>query len=685
MIEIGEKLSGRYKITGHIGNGGMANVFLAHDLILDRDVAIKVLRFDFQEDQSAIRRFQREALAVTELVHPNIVNVYDVDEENGMQFIVMEYVKGPDRNLKEYIQNHYPIPLTKVIDIMEQILSAVSLAHRQGIIHRDLKPQNILMDERGTVKIADFGIAIALSETSITQTNTLLGSVHYLSPEQARGGMATRQSDIYALGIILYELLTGNVPFEGESAVSIALKHFQEELPSVRLFNPQIPQALENIVLHATAKEAVDRYASADEMAADLSTALSPSRIGEPPFEPQAMVEETKVITPVKHETDSPSSEPESEPVKAVETPAASKPTNELPAAKQKKAASRKKKILAIGAGVLLLLGLLLFFFLRSAPKDVVIPDVSGKTVDEASQILEDANLKVAFKKEKMVSDEYEEGQVVKTMPAIGETVRENASITLYVSSGQEKVSLADYQGKDYDAVQKELLGMGFSAERIERENKTSDEVEAGKIIKQSPAAGKQVDPKTDTIKLTVSSGTETVNVPSFIGWTRGNVQDYLEKKGLVLSALEDYSDETAAGLAIQQSIVNQEVEKGTTITVTFSKGPQPTISSSTVPSSTSTSSSDTPTEAFNVNVSVSYRGDGSGDEENIRIEVQDKNHPSWTPVSEFRLGPNATMESKTVSLAVDKNETAAIRVFSNDKNIYESNVTSKTTSIEVK
>ena len=206
MIEIGKKLNGRYHIIGSIGSGGMANVYLAHDLILDRDVAVKVLRFDFQNDQAAIRRFQREALAATELVHPNIVSVYDVGEEDGLQYLVMEYVKGMD--LKRYIQTHFPIPYSTVVDITQQILSAVAMAHEHRIIHRDLKPQNILIDEHGTVKITDFGIAIALSETSITQTNTMLGSVHYLSPEQARGSMATNQSDIYAVGIILYEMLS---------------------------------------------------------------------------------------------------------------------------------------------------------------------------------------------------------------------------------------------------------------------------------------------------------------------------------------------------------------------------------------------------------------------------------------------------------------------------------------------
>lgn len=296
MIEIGKKLNGRYHIIGSIGSGGMANVYLAHDLILDRDVAVKVLRFDFQNDQAAIRRFQREALAATELVHPNIVSVYD---RRRRWTTIFSHGICERNGLKTLHQTHFPIPYSTVVDITQQILSAVAMAHEHRIIHRDLKPQNILIDEHGTVKITDFGIAIALSETSITQTNTMLGSVHYLSPEQARGSMATNQSDIYAVGIILYEMLTGNVPFDGESAVTIALKHFQEEIPSVKMFDPGIPQSLENVVRHATAKDPSDRYKTANEMAEDLYTSLSASRLNEPAWEPTALLGETKVLTPI--------------------------------------------------------------------------------------------------------------------------------------------------------------------------------------------------------------------------------------------------------------------------------------------------------------------------------------------------------------------------------------------------
>src|SRR5699024_555133 len=237
----------------------MANVYLAEDIILQRKVAVKILRLDLQNEPQTQARFQREALATSELSHPNIVSVLDVGTDHGLPYMVMEYVDGP--NLKEYIQKNSPLDLNEIIRIMDQILSAVALAHKYNVIHRDLKPQNILMNKRGNIKIADFGIAVALNKSSITQTNSVMGSVHY---------MVTKQSDIYSLGIILYELITGTVPFNGDTPVAIALKHAQEPIPSIRKKDSSVPQALENVVLKATAKDPRDRYATAQEMKADL-------------------------------------------------------------------------------------------------------------------------------------------------------------------------------------------------------------------------------------------------------------------------------------------------------------------------------------------------------------------------------------------------------------------------------
>lgn len=655
MIEIGKKINGRYKIIGNIGSGGMANVFLAHDLILDREVAIKVLRFDFQNDQSAIRRFQREALAATELVHPNIVTVYDVGEEDGMQFLVMEYVKGMD--LKRYIQTHYPVPYLQIVDIIQQILSAVALAHQHRIIHRDLKPQNVLINEDGVVKITDFGIAIALSETSITQTNSMLGSVHYISPEQARGSMATNQSDIYAIGIILYEILTGKVPFDGESAVTIALKHFQDEIPSIRIYDKNVPQSLENVVLKATAKEPADRYKTADEMRADLDTVLSPERLNEPRWEPHALMDETRVLTPVE--------------AAQVETPPVEEPVAETAADQAEEAAQPKKKkrkrwLLLPIIMVIALLGIGSYFLFGGGRGDVAIPEVSGQTEAAARAELEAAGLKVADEVEEIEDDEVEEGNVVKTDPPEGNEVKKNSVVTLYISSGTKKITLDDYEGRSFDDVKKELIDLGFDEDRIKEELESSDDVDEGDIISQSPAAGREVSPAEDeitfkvssgpdsfamdnyygmteadaraaltsrgvdrsqievnyqsssqpsgtiiaqapatgetvvtsqtTITLTVSSGQEMVNVPRIVGKSQADAEADLNEAGLDSTFEEEdgYNDSVPAGHVVRVSPgAGTSVEVGSTVTVTISKGPEPDDSSSSTPSSSSDDSSD--------------------------------------------------------------------------------------------
>lgn len=564
MIDIGKKLNGRYEIIGNIGSGGMANVFLARDLILDREVAVKVLRLDFQEDSTAIRRFQREALAATELVHPNIVTVYDVGEEDGMQYLVMEYVQGMD--LKRYIQTNYPIPFRTVVDIMDQILSAVALAHEHRIIHRDLKPQNILINEDGVVKITDFGIAIALSETSITQTNSMLGSVHYLSPEQARGSMATNRSDIYALGIVLFEMLTGQVPFDGESAVTIALKHFQEPLPEIRDYNSNTPQSMENVVLHATAKDPADRYASAEEMQEDLSTALDPARLNEPRWEPKAMDGETKVITPIMVPEENGEVKAEAAEVE---------PPKESKDKKPKK--SKKKRALIIG-GIVALIAIIAaaLWYVGSGAKDVEVPDVSDKTVAEATTILEEKKLKVASKTIEIVSDDIEEGKVVKTDPEKGETVKEGREVILYVSSGGETIKLPDYTGMQYDDAVADLKKRGFSTDQIKRKTKDDEDSEADEVLSQDPEAGEKVDPKKDTVTLTVSKGPKTAVLDNLVGMTQADAEANLNALGLDLNiqTSEDYSDDQVAGNVISTDPGSgSTVKKGQTVNLVISLG----------------------------------------------------------------------------------------------------------------
>ncbi|MFS7259616.1 Stk1 family PASTA domain-containing Ser/Thr kinase [Carnobacterium divergens] len=617
-MEIGKKLSGRYKIIGTVGGGGMANVYLAHDLILDRDVAVKVLRYDFREDQDVIRRFQREALSATELVHPNIVSVYDVGEEDNSQYIVMEYVKGTD--LKKYIHNYFPIPYQKVIDMMEQILSAVADAHHNRIIHRDLKPQNILVDENGVVKITDFGIAVALSETSITQTNSLLGSVHYLSPEQARGSMATKQSDIYAMGIILYEMLTGSVPFEGESAVSIALKHFQETVPSVKDFDARIPQALENVVLKATAKEATDRYASAEEMASDLATSLSPQRLDEPKFEPASMLEVTRIHEqlpiepPVEEKPISPSKE---------ETT----PDNE-----KKKKKKKKKMILFAILGIFLLAVIGFFAIALSAPKEVTIPDLSGMTESQAERELTKLKLKVGKITEE-ANEKIAEGKVIRSDPKEDKEVKENSAVDLFISSGKKTVKFGNYVGDNYQEVKAKLVRQGYKVDYTEE---SSDSVTSGSIISQDLDSDSEVIPSETTVSFVVSSGEQGQTLIDFAGYSKKGVQDYATSLGLKVTFTEEFSDEITTGQVIsQEPKAGSTVYSGNSISAVISKGPK-----------------EVPVNTFTKSITVPYKASQSMDS-----TVSSDSSSSDSNSSESSASSSSTLTPNTIEIYIEDDE----------------------------
>jgi len=572
VIEIGMIFNRRYKILGAIGSGGMANVFLAHDLILDRDVAIKVLRTNFQNDPIAVRRFQREAHAASELIHENIVSVYDVGEENGMQYLVMEYVEGMD--LKKYIKENFPLDNDRVVDIMRQILSALSLAHEHRIIHRDLKPQNVLVAKDGTCKITDFGIAVALAETSITQTNSLLGSVHYLSPEQARGAMATNRSDIYAMGVMLYELLTGHVPFDGDSAVTIALKHFQEELPSIRLENQSIPQALENVALIAAAKDANNRYASAEEMSRDISTALSPERAKEKRvnFDERMDKTETQVIQPIRPQTKNnvagiPSQRENTQSLKPVAEEAS----------KQAKKKGSKKKFIIPAVIIVILLGFTAFL-LFSPPAEINVPNLSGKTVDDATEMLESRNLQVGDIHE-IDDDTIEAGKVVRTNPAAHTNVRSGATIDLFVSSGVEKIALNNYVGQTFSDAQASLRALGFTNNRIRRNDQPSDNVPEGQIISQDTDPGEKVDPTSATVEFTVSSGPSSVTINDYTNQTEDAALADLNNLGIAaarITIVKENSDDVPSGQIIRQtpsggSSVNLSTG---TVVLTVSTGP---------------------------------------------------------------------------------------------------------------
>ncbi|OUN51292.1 Stk1 family PASTA domain-containing Ser/Thr kinase [Enterococcus cecorum] len=605
--EIGKKFNGRYLILGNIGSGGMANVFLARDLILDREVAIKVLRYDFLNDQSAIRRFQREMLASTELVHPNIVTVYDAGQEGETQFLVMEYVKGMD--LKRYIQTQYPIPYDRIVDIMQQILSAVTLAHQHRIIHRDLKPQNILIDESGTVKITDFGIAVALSETSITQTNSMLGSVHYLSPEQARGSMATNQSDIYAIGIILYEMLTGKVPFDGESAVTIALKHFQEEIPSVRLYDRHVPQSLENVVLKATAKDPIDRYQSAEEMSADLATALDPSRLNEPAWHPANHVEETKVLPNLTEQM--PTVAPVEEIVTKPEKEAEENPVPSKKKAKDQKPKS-KKKLLFLGIAAVLVIGIatIAFSVLGGGKNEISVPDVSNLSESAARSKLQEAGLKAAGQTEEITSDKIPEGKVVKTNPEAKAIVQKGREVVLYISTGGRKIKMKDYTDMEYNEAVEALVKLDFKESKIKKKEEYSDTVEKGKIISQMPEANSEVTPDKTSVKFVVSKGAKPIKISDYVGMTINEALLDLANNGINESQVkqtQQESDKEAGTILSQTPSAGSSVTPGNTmINFVVSSGPNEV----SVPDFTGMSKSEVQSAAKEAGLTVNFEED---------------------------------------------------------------------------
>ena len=512
MIQIGKIYADRYHVIREIGRGGMANVYLAEDTYLDnRQVAIKILRSNFENDSLAIARFQREAYAMAELNHPNIVGISDVGDADDQQYIVMEYIDG--LTLKQYINEHAPLANEEAIRIGDEILAAMALAHSSGIIHRDLKPQNILITKDGTAKVTDFGIAKALSETSLTQTNSMFGSVHYLSPEQARGGNATPQSDLYAIGIIIYEMLTGAIPFDGDSAVTIALKHFQENLPSIINQNKNVPQALENVVIKATAKKLSDRYANVTDMRRDLNLALSLDHAHDPKLTftedadatkilPKMLIPDNrntdKLVTKVTQDTASHGAAGGIEPLVGT---------------------SKKKRVpkgLIIGGVVALILVIAVAALIWTTPKEVKVPDVTNMTVAQAKTVLENNKLKVG-REIKEISD-LPEGKVTRTNPEAKTVKKEGASVNLYVSKGGNVIKLTNYVGWDVDkAIDDLILKHNVDESRIKKESVKSDSIDAGKIIKQTPKKGALFDlDGTDDIVFQVSEGNQAV-MPTYM------------------------------------------------------------------------------------------------------------------------------------------------------------------------
>ena len=553
-MRVGYEVGKRYRIIRSLGEGGMANVYEAEDLVQKRRVTLKMLRFDLQDDPRSVERFHKEANSLTKLDNPHIVQIYDFGNDHGVPYLIMEYVKGTD--LKTYLKEHYPLSCEKVVDIMEQILSAVESAHRIGIIHRDLKPQNILIDNYGKVKVTDFGISIAAMESAtITKTNTMIGSVHYISPEQARGSIITKQSDIYSLGIILFELLTGKVPFEGQTAVSIAVKHYRDNLPSARKINPKVPQALENVILHATAKKLKDRYPDAETMARDLKTALLPVRKNEPKWEvPTEDDAETKTLV--------------------IPTTESSKRQPSTGSRKPKKTKQQKKKRVYRRHPIAFLigtLGVIVVITILLMSLKVQVPDLRGMNVREAQEVLLSNNLKLG-KKRYEYSSSYLKGQTISSDPARETTVSRNSKVNIVISKGPLKTKFGSYIGQNFDQVRKKLKAKGVL---VDKETTYSNKYPAGQIVSQSIDPSMKVSLYQLPVTFTVSEGVQTFKIRDLTGYTQKSVIDYAQEHNITIIFEQQYSNTVPKGQVISQNPkANTTVKAGSQVIVTLSLGP---------------------------------------------------------------------------------------------------------------
>lgn len=567
----GQKISDRYQIIKSIGEGGMANVYLAYDTILDRNVAVKVLRGDLANDEKFVRRFQREALSASSLSNPNIVEVYDVGEDNGEYYIVMEYVEG--KHLKALLKKRGKLTVPEVIDIALQITNGLSVAHDSYIIHRDIKPQNILILENGLIKITDFGIAVAMNATQLTQTNSVMGSVHYLPPEQASGKGATLQSDIYSIGILMYELLTGKLPFRGDNAVEIALKHLKEPMPSIRDELPDIPQSVENIILRATAKNPKNRYSDAREMHEDLKTCLDESRTNELKITfkyPENDYDDTKLMKTVK-------------PVK--ETKPKEIKEGEKEVAKKKKSTenSQNKLLITLASVFVGLVVVITTIFVLipkiTSSKQTAIPDVTNYSVTDAIKALQDAGFVVSDEQREEANENVEEGKVSRTSPAIGSIRKEGTEVIIYRSLGDVTIAIEDYTGKNASEIKGKLeaLKVQVIIEKKEVDLTDGETYKENIIIGQSIEAGEKIS-EGETITLYVPKLDN--KYPDFVNenYSVEEVENFCSEYGVTLTKKEVETTEYAAGSIIYQSrAAGTTVVSGAKITIHIAVAPSET------------------------------------------------------------------------------------------------------------
>ncbi len=537
----------------------MANVYLAHDLILDRDVAVKILRGDLADDEKFVRRFQREAIAASSLSHPNIVEMYDVGEDDGKYYIVMEYVEG--KTLKSLIKKRGGLTLPEVIDIMTQLTSAIACAHDSNIIHRDIKPQNVLIKEDGIVKITDFGIAMALNSNELTQTNSVMGSVHYLPPEQANGKGATLKSDIYSLGIVMFELLTGQLPFKGDNAVEIAIKQMKNQIPSVCSINKLIPQSVENIILKACAKNPKNRYNTVVEMYNDIETCLDEERMNEKrhvyQYSETEDIEDTKELKNIKE----------------------IKEKSELDEIEDEETDNKSNKpfiIIGIIIATLIIGAIIAIITIPKTTKvkEIMVPDVSKLTIAAAESKLKEAGFEVNEQREERTSKEIEEGYVITTDPPQGVNRKKGTVITLIISTGEKGVEIENYVGQNFFEVKGKLEAFGLKVveEKKDVEKDEKETVKDNQILEQRPIAGTKLI-EGDTITLITPN--LVVKYPNFVEekWTKDAVEKFCKEYDISVQFVEEETDTYEAGTIIKQDrVAGTQVRQGYPLVITIAK-----------------------------------------------------------------------------------------------------------------
>ena len=562
-------LAGRYELIEKIGEGGMAVVYKAKDRLLNRYVAIKILRPEFTQDEQFLDSFKRESQAAAGLQHPNIVSIYDVGRTGNINFIVMELVDG--RPLSDFIKEKGRLDYKTTIDIAKQMASALSIAHKHQIIHRDVKPHNIMITSDGVAKLTDFGIARAVSNaTMVADTSKIIGSVHYFSPEQARGAYVDERSDIYSLGIVMFEMLTGRVPFDGETPVEVALKHINEDVPSPAKLVPGIPPALDKVVLKATDKYQTERYKSADEMLEALKNVeFVTQMVGDRVFageKDNKLRQDENVVAPVNNKREDREQE-------MVVVPANSRKP------KSKTDDSKKKKKIAIiigisAAAILILFGILYVSgIIGGSGKEVVVPDVKGMSYSEAKEVLEEKGLKIEKADEPIASQKIEKGKIVSQTPSKNSKVKKGRTVRVILSAGNAELKVPDLKGLSYNEAKTLLSEMGLQISKGDEVD--SDSISEGLIASQYPAAKTKVD-KGDIITVNISRGKKDAVIPKLVGTkftSENDISEILSKYGYKLGKVSyEESYETPGTIIKQSPDAGTTAEKKTTVDIVISK-----------------------------------------------------------------------------------------------------------------